>query len=112
MPVRLYNHMLKLARLFLIVGLILLFLAIFVLPSVHAVPLDRQPLSTLSAVEGPPASITVRGQLTFVACGGPCCCGVIATRYMGHWYENSRYCRWFRPLRNGMTVTTTAWLAY
>lgn len=53
-----------------------------------------------------PYKVRTTGRLSEVSCAGPCCCGTVST-IIGHVrYEASGYCRWFRPLRNGQTVTT------
>lgn len=65
-------------------------------------------LNANAASDYPPRSITVPVTLTNVVCKAGCCCGLAATVYRGHWYSTPRgYCKWFRPLRNGQTVTTT-----
>jgi len=59
-----------------------------------------------SADGATPYKIRTTGRLSEVNCAGPCCCGTVST-IIGHVrYEASGYCRWFRPLRNGQTVTT------
>jgi hypothetical protein len=60
-----------------------------------------------------PRAITVTAPVKFVNCGAGCCCGEITVRYMGHYYGDPSYCRWWRPgrawptLREGQSVTTT-----
>ena len=63
-----------------------------------------------------PRSITVTAPVKYVNCGGGCCCGEVTVLYLGHYYGDPSYCRWWRPgrswptLREGQNVTATLWL--
>jgi hypothetical protein len=57
------------------------------------------------AADGP-AVVTIRGPVQHVSCGLGCCCGLVQGTYQGRTYGGA-YCRWFRPLREGETVTKT-----
>jgi len=70
---------------------------------------DAAPAAGTSTPNTLPRSISATGKLSTVTCAGPCCCGTLSARYMGHWYETT-YCKWWRPLRTGQTVTARVYL--
>lgn len=62
-----------------------------------------------AAGDYPPRTIRAAVRLSSVRCAAGCCCGQGATIYRGYWYTTGvkGYCRWFRTLRDGQTVTAT-----
>lgn len=95
------NRHLKVACACCAAALLLLVLAV---AAAHAAP--------AGGAAGPttlPRSLTGSGQVQSVYCAGPVCCGSLVVRYQGYRYT-AEYCRWFRPLRNGDSVSTTVYL--
>lgn len=84
------------------VAALLILLALVALPVTEAAPAADRVADRVA----PGTRVTITGPAQNVACGLGCCCGYVQGVYRGETYGGA-YCRWFRPLRDGQTVTLT-----
>lgn len=92
------DKLLRIALICLALAALLILLALVAIPVTEAAP---------AAERVPPGTrVTITGPAQNVACGLGCCCGYVQGVYHGETYGGA-YCRWFRPLRDGQTVTLT-----